>query len=122
MSYKNKREQEKEDWVYQKFTEAGIRLSKREVEELAKIRKDALLATLRKLASRPHAAATSIIELPMDRRVANVLWAIWKAAQSRYGRLNHSEKYTIEISGNHLFALRECAEKIYKSLRQREEK
>jgi len=110
---------EKENHIYETFKNYGVILRKTEIKELCKVKKNHLNNVIGKLmTAKTKLQVKYTHEVPIDRRTASTLWAIWKQAQERYGKINGGQKYVLELYGRHLYAIRSLSHMLYEMLRE----
>jgi len=104
----------KMDEIFKIVDAFGVKLNKHELLSISKLRIDVIKSLIGKFAARKKRVTT--IEMSVDRSVANSLWRVWKSATEGHIIVKNDQTYTARISGNHLFAIRSCAMKIYQAL------
>jgi len=92
----------------------GVLLTKSELLALSNVRIDTLKVIITKFAAKKK--TVTMMEVCIDRSVANSLWSIWKSAKGSQTTLKAGQTYNIRLSSSVLFAVRSCAMKIYQAL------
>lgn len=96
---------DKELEIFNLFKQVGIVINTKEAKALSKVRKTYIKSLINKFNKRfPQ-------EVPISKKVANMLWSIWK--RSPIGDIESSRTYYLPFKGSELYACCNLARRIY---------